>query len=326
MISGCGQVTGVFDASPVPALPGGFPEMPYPPDNPPTIAGAHLGRKLFFETSLSKQRTISCASCHKPEDAFADRGNAFSQGEGGKTERNAPTLTNVGYLPHLFWEGGVTKLEAQAIGPITNPIEMNMRADTLVRRLQAMPEYAPLFLAAYCTPEITFERVLFALSTFQRTLVSSDSPFDRYQNGDKNAMSPAALRGLELFFNEEGDCFHCHGGFNFTDNLFHNNGLDAEFRDEGRYRITQNDADLGKFKTPTLRNLSFTGPYMHDGRFQTLEQVVRHYNSGGVPSKTRSPLMRPLHLSESDIQALVAFLEALSDSGFVLRHSNHRQQ
>lgn len=322
LLESCGQVTGVFDQPPTAPLPGAFPEMPYPLENPPTRAGVYLGQKLFFDNVLSLQRTISCASCHKPQDAFSDRGQRFSKGEGGFTHRNAPSLTNVGYLPHLFWEGGVTKLEVQAIGPIINPVELNMRADTLEKRLAENPEYPPLFLAAYGSSDIRFDRVLSALATYQRTLVSANSPFDRLQAGDPAAMSPAALRGMDLFFSEEGDCFHCHNGFNFTDNLFHNNGLDSVFSDEGRYRVSGKDSEKGLFKTPTLRNLVFTNPYMHDGRIENLEGVVRHYNNGGLPSATRSPLMKKLNLSNEDIYALVSFLEALSDSSFVARHAS----
>jgi cytochrome c peroxidase len=295
----------------------GFPVVPEPADNPTTEAKAELGRYLFYDTRFSQNNTISCGSCHKPEGAFSDQGQSTSVGfEGGRTTRNAPGLTNVAYNTSLFWEGGVLSLEVQAVAPIINPIEMGMNTDTLLVKLRAEPLYSSLFLQAWGSSEITLERVTKSISAFERTLLSGSSPYDEWNRGDDNAISESAKRGVSLFFGEKGDCFHCHGGFNFTDNMFHNNGLDSVTIDEGRYRITNDETDKGKFRTPTLRNIALTGPYMHDGRFATLDQIVRHYNSGGKRHINRDPLMRPLGLSDGEIDDIVAFLESLTDPTF----------
>jgi len=319
-IAGCAKVDGSLD--PVEGefrfknFPG-FPAVPVPSDNPMTAAKVELGRHLFFDRRFSRDSSVSCGSCHKPEHAFSDAGNSTSAGFAGlRTTRNSPGLTNVAWNTSLFWEGGVPTLEIQAISPIINPVEMNMNTDTLILRLMQEQRYGPLFSRAWGDSRITLERVTKSLATFQRTLISGSSPFDRWTRGEAGAISASAQRGADLFFGERGDCFHCHGAFNFTDNRFHNTGLDSVTIDEGRYRVTNNEADKGKFKTPTLRNIALTSPYMHDGRFFTLEEVVQHYNSGGKPHPNRDPLMRPLGLTSMDVQDIVAFLESLTDYTF----------
>lgn len=296
----------------------GFPPVPEPADNPTTEAKAELGRHLFFDKRFSANNTVSCGSCHESQAAFSDPGESTSVGfEGGRTTRNAPSLTNVAYNTSLFWEGGIPTLEQQAVAPIINPIEMGMNTDTLIVKLEQEPLYVNLFNQAWGSSEITLERVTKSISAYERTLLSGSSPYDEWNRGDDNAIDESAKRGIALFFGEKGDCFHCHGGFNFTDNLFHHNGLDSVTIDEGRYRITNLESDKGKFRTPTLRNIALTGPYMHDGRFFTLEEVVRHYNSGGKRHPNKDALMRPLGLSDGDIADLVAFLESLTDEVFV---------
>lgn len=281
-----------------------------------TAEKVELGRKLFYDPRLSSNNQIACASCHKQEFAFSDGGKAVSEGvEGRKGSRNAPGLANVGYRKSLFWEGGAPRLEMQAVGPITAHDEMNMDPPVLVEKLKAIPEYAQAFKQNF--PDgLSMLNITKAISAFERTLVSSDSPWDRYREGDQGAMSPAALRGMDLFFSEKADCFHCHIGHNFTNEDVANNGLYTVYPDIGLARISNKDEDVGKFKTPSLRNVELTAPYMHDGSIKTLREVVKHYNDGGQPNLNADPLMRPLGLSEQEIDDLVEFMKALTDKSF----------
>ncbi|MBX2992671.1 MAG: c-type cytochrome [Bacteroidetes bacterium] len=320
LFAGCVKVDGVVEPVEetfrLPNFPG-FPPVPVPAHNPMSTAKVTLGRHLFFDPRFSRDSSVSCASCHKPEFAFADAGNRTSAGFAGlRGTRNTPGLTNTAYGTSFFWEGGVLTLEIQVVSPILNPVEMNMNTDTLVLRLMQEPRYATLFTKAWGDSRITLERITHSIAAFERTILSGSSPFDKWTRGDRSAISASAARGADLFFGERGDCFHCHGGFNFTDNAFHNTGLDSVTIDPGRYLITNNETDKGRFKTPTLRNIALTSPYMHDGRFTSLEEVVRHYNSGGKPHPNRDILMRPLGLTESEVQDIVAFLEALTDLTF----------
>jgi len=298
------------------SIPRDFPPMPIPAENPLTDAKVRLGRFLFFDKRLSRDSSTSCGSCHKPERAFADTGRVSFGFQGLPTEKNSTTLTNVGYVPRLFAEGGVPSLERQVLAPILAHNEFNMTQSELEARLSSYREYRPLFREAFGTEQVTLQRVMFAIASFERTILSGNSAFDRWNRGDNSALSLAAQRGEALFFGETGDCWHCHNGFNFTTNTFHNIGLDSNTFNQGRILITGNPNDEGKFKVPTLRNVALTAPYMHDGRFRTLEEVVRHYNSGGKPHPQRDPLMRPLGLSEQDISDLVEFLKSLTDTSF----------
>lgn len=323
LFTACDKVTSPEEPPFEQNLPSDFPQVPVPSDNPMSNAKVELGRYLFYDKRLSRDFSLSCASCHLQASAFSDQGHAISRGVGGQvTKRNAPTLANVAYLPYFFGEGGVPTLEQQALAPIIASNEMDMNTDTLLARLQGVNKYRTLFSQAWGDGNLTIERVTKSLAAFERTLVSAESAFDHWNRGDKNAISASAQRGAELFFGEKGDCWHCHGGFNFTNNAFHNTGLDsARIGDEGRYRITNNPADFGKFKTPTLRNIALTAPYMHDGRFNTLEEVVRHYNSGGKAHPNADVLMRPLHLTETEMQDLIALLNALTDENFISKQS-----
>jgi cytochrome c peroxidase len=232
-----------------------------------------------------------------------------------KGNRNTPTLTNVGYRKGLFWEGLSPRLELQAIGPLTAHDEMAMEAEELKQRLEANPYYRQAFRQIFGEAP-SMKWTAFAISAFERTLVSFDSPYDRFRAGDDNALSEAALRGFDLFFGEKGDCFHCHGGTHFTDDEPRNTGLYAVYPDVGLARATSKEEDVGKFKTPTLRNIALTAPYMHDGSIQTLREAVEHYNSGGKPHPNADALMRPLGLSRQDIDDLIAFLNSLTDVSF----------
>ncbi|RDI95474.1 methylamine utilization protein [Meiothermus sp. QL-1] len=306
----------VLHLPPDPRTLAGPRAVPIPPDNPQTPAKVELGRRLFYDPRLSKDGRVACASCHRPEFAFSDGGNPVSTGVfGRKGSRNAPTLTNVAFRQRLFWEGRSPRLELQAVGPLTAHHEMGMEPEELAARLSAIPEYARAFQEVFGEPP-SLRTVAFAIAAFERTLLSFNSPFDRYQAGDDQALSEAALRGMELFFSERGDCFHCHVGPDFTDDEPRNNGLYTVYKDIGLAQATGRDEDVGKFKTPTLRNVALTAPYMHDGSKKTLREVVEHYNRGGEPNLNADPLIRPLGLSEAEIDDLVAFLESLTDTSF----------
>ncbi len=303
-------------------VPDGFPPMDIPGDNPLTVKGVELGRMLFHDPILSADGSQSCASCHAQDFAFTDKNLRFSVGiDGLSGDRNAMAIINLGWSSSFFWDGRAGSLEEQALGPVVNPIEMHNTWTNAVAQLQAHPDYPKRFFQAFGTDQIDSMLVVKAIAQFERTFISSDSPFDLRERGEGN-MSAAARRGEILFITEKGDCFHCHppSGMLFTDDRFHNNGLDSVFSDIGLGKITGNPNDNGKFKTPTLRNVEFTAPYMHDGRFQTLEEVVEFYTSGVTISPTIDPLMTKVNgradLTDQDKADLVAFLKALSDSKF----------
>lgn len=287
-----------------------------PENNPVSDAKIELGRDLYFDTRLSKDDTVSCATCHAPEHGFAEP-RKTSQGVGGKLgKRNAPTVINRLFSSNQFWDGRADDLEAQAKGPITNPIEMAMDSpEAVVKKLSAIAGYKALFKKAYGSDEVSMDRIADAIASYERTVVSGDSAWDRYQAGDKKALTAQQVRGLELF-NGKANCATCHASFNFSDENFHNLGVGwdeskKELADVGRFEVTKADTDKGAFKTPTLRNISQTGPYMHDGSEATLREVVVLYNRGGNKNPWLSPKMKPLALTEAEIDDLVAFLGAL---------------
>ncbi|PWK20338.1 cytochrome-c peroxidase [Xanthomarina spongicola] len=298
-----------------------------PIDNPQTVEGIALGKKLFFDPILSADNTQACASCHAPQNAFTDSAR-FSIGiDGIAGNRNSMPLFNMAwnYDELFFWDGRVFSLEHQAIEPVTNPIEMHNTWEVVVSRLQQSNEYPELFQAAFGNQTITKELATKAIAQFERTLISANSKFDRYLLGEAT-LTPEEQNGLNVFMDEtRGDCFHCHGNPNnplWTDNIFHNNGLDATFTDLGLGEISGDPTDNGKFKSPSLRNLAFTAPYMHDGRFNTLDEVINHYSEGLVDSPTIDPLMKKVdeggvHLTPQDKSDLKAFLLTLSDPSFI---------
>lgn len=305
-------------------IPSGFPQMIIPSDNPLTVEGIALGRKLFYDKILSGNFTQSCASCHNQQLSFSDNGTQFSTGINGQLgTRNAQALINMGFNLHYFWDGRSSTLEKQAIEPVPNPIEMHLSWTVAAERLNAHAQYPELFRKAFGTSTIDSTLTTKALAQFMRTMISSNSKLDKRLRNEV-ALTPSETNGLVIFNTEKGDCFHCHNidaGRLMTDNMFHNNGLDAVFADLGRGAVTGNPADDGKFLTPTLRNIALTAPYMHDGRFQTLEEVVEHYNSGGTPSPTIDPLMKHvgtgLNLTAQEKADLVAFLHTMTDSTFI---------
>lgn len=290
-----------------------------PDDNPLTEAKIQLGKQLYFDPRLSRDHTISCASCHDPNKGWSN-GERFATGIGGqKGGRSAPTIINAAYQRLQFWDGRADELEGQALGPIQNPIEMDLSLDELVSRLSQIEGYRSQFEAVFGT-DVTSEGIAKALAAFERTVLSGDAPYDRYAAGDKAALSPAAERGHRVFFNR-AHCSACHQGPNFTDGAFHNIGvgLDDEQPDEGRRAISQLLGDRGAFKTPTLREIGRTAPYMHDGRFATLEDVIDYYDKGGTPNDQLDEEIYPLQLKPEEKADLAAFLrEGLSSDGYPL--------
>lgn len=298
----------------------GFPSMQIPDDNPLTVEGIALGRKLFYDPILSGDSTQSCSSCHLQENAFSDP-KQFSIGiDGLAGDRNASAIVNPGWLPSAFWDGRATSLEDQALGPVPNPIEMHQEwVDALVK-LNADSLYSTDFKVAFGEITITKELVAMAIAQFERTLISDQSKYDLFLD-DQLSLSPLEAAGFNLFFSEKAECFHCHGTPLFTDNDFHNNGLDEILTDPGYMDVTKNSADDGKFRTPTLRNIEFSAPYMHDGRFQTLEEVIDFYSEGVKTSHSIDPLMPNdkggFHWTALEKLQLIAFLKALSDTNFI---------
>lgn len=298
-------------------VPLGLLPIQWPADNPYTKQKAELGKLLYFDKRLSADGSVSCASCHHPKFAFSD-GNPVSTGiKGQRGGRSAPTVFNRAYSLAQFWDGRAGSLEDQAKGPMANPIEMGNTHEALVAKLRTIPGYQARFKAVYGTEDFTIDQVAKAIATFERTVLSGNSAYDRYKHGDKKAMTPQQVRGMNLFVGK-ARCDSCHEGINFTTNAYHNLGVgtDKPNPDEGRYVVTKNEADWGAFKTPTLREIARTGPYMHDGSLKTLEEVVEFYDKGGIPNKNLDKSIRKLNLTAQEKQELVAFLSALSGEGW----------
>lgn len=304
------------------AVPLGLPPVPFPPGNPPTSDSIALGRLLFYDKHLSKDNTLSCATCHNPTLGFTD-GLRLSRGVGGTAGvRNAPTIINVAYLPFQFWDGRAASLETQAIGPLADPTEMNQAHDVSVSKLGGDAVYVRLFNKTFGDGGVTIGRVQNALASFERTILVGDSAFDRYQfAGDRSALTPAQIRGLAIFQDSErGNCASCHTirayDALFTDGQFHNTGEgvngDGVLIDTGRFHETRVSIDQGAFKTPTLRNVATTAPYMHDGSLKTLKEVVDFYAGGGNSNPNLDAEMSHIHLSARDRSDLVEFLQALT--------------
>ena len=288
-----------------------------PADNPLTEEKIKLGKKLYFEKGMSIDGSLSCASCHIPDKGFADP-SQFSKGVGGKKGgRQAPTVINRLFSTKQFWDGRAASLEDQALGPVQNPVEMGMPSMAVVKeKLTADPTYVAEFKAAF-PPEgdITDIHIAQAIASFERTVLSGNSPYDRFVAGDKTAMSEAAQRGYALFKDPaKANCETCHVGFNFTDENYNNIGVGmaAAKPDLGYYAITKLEGHKGAFKTPTLREIASTAPYMHDGSQKTLEEVVSFYNKGGHKNKWLSTKIKPLKLTKQDESDIVEFLKALS--------------
>jgi cytochrome c peroxidase len=291
---------------------------------PPTPERVRLGRWLFYDTRLSANGEISCATCHRPENGFSEP-TAVSTGIGGqKGTRKTPSFVNQAWTlyPYFFWDGRAVSLEEQALAPIANPIEMGNTHETMIATLLKAPGYKPYFKEAFGSEEITKERVAKAIADYERTRMSGGSPWDKWKkNKDEGAVSDEVKRGDELFFGK-AECNQCHLGQNLTDSLFHNLGIgwDAKaqkFKDEGRVVVSKMKEDTGAFKTPGLRDVAKRATYMHDGSLATLQEVVQHYNKGGIQNPYLSPKLKKLRLTEAEVAALVTFMEALSGEGYM---------
>jgi len=316
-------------------IPSHFPSMIIPENNPMTKEGVSLGRMLFYEERLSGDNSMSCATCHAPENSFTDP-NQFSTGiDGIAGTRNSMALINLGWQKFFFWDGRAKSLEEQILGPVPNPIEMHQQWKDAVSKLQQDVEYRNMFYKAFGEEGIDSIKVSKAIAQFIRTMISGSSMFDvmyKFENSlplnsvDQSilsSISPEDWAGYDLFKSLNGaDCLHCHSGILMHINKFSNNGLDATFTDLGRGAITGSSNDMGRFKIPTLRNIALTAPYMHDGRFGTLDEVIEHYSSEVVSSPTIDPLME--HLSSGGVQLdsqekylLKKFLMTLTDYSFI---------
>ncbi|RIJ33519.1 cytochrome-c peroxidase [Pontibacter oryzae] len=312
-----------------PAVPANLASaVPYPERNPFTVEGVELGRMLFYDPILSVNNQVSCASCHQQGKAFSD-GTALSVAgvTGNPLKRHAPALLNLAWMDGLFWDGGAKDIESLVFGPITHPDEMGQDLKALASELQQHPKYPGLFRLAFGSDSITSARIARALAQFQRTLISANSRYDKYVRQEAGGqLSGPELQGLALF---KQHCASCHTSDFFTDQAYHNNGLDAAFSAEfeelafGRGRITRQQQDIGKYKTPTLRNIALTAPYMHDGRFATLDEVVEHYRTGVVSSPSLAPeLKQPngqlgIPITKEEKEKIILFLNTLTDEDFV---------
>lgn len=296
----------------VPEVPAGFPPLPLRADNPMTVASVQLGKALFFDERLSLGRGFSCGSCHRPQSAFSDSVPLSTGVHGMPGMRNAPSLANVAYHPLLNRDGGAPTLEQQVFVPLFDQAEIASDPQQVVEALRSDPQVAALSMRAYGRPFDLYVLTR-SIANYERTLISGRSRYDRYLQGERNAMDPSEVRGMALF-NGMAGCSSCHGGFDLSDHGFHNIGLTADDAvDPGRQRITLHPQDCGKFKTPSLRNIARTAPYMHDGSIATLQEVIAHFNAGGQNNPNKDPRMSPLHLNPDQMQDLAAFLDALND-------------
>ncbi len=295
----------------------GLPLVPFPADNPPTAAKIRLGRRLFLDGRLSSSGDLSCATCHQPEQGFTSNDTRTAVGNHGKVlRRNSPSLFNVAFAAPFFHDGRQPELDQQPLEVLVDPDEMAFPSlDAMVARVKSLPEYESLFEEAFEAPPSS-QSIGQAFGSYLRTLLSENSPFDRwYFGGDTDAVAPAAKRGFFLFFGGAG-CVECHRitqeAALFTDHAFHNTGVAREGSDLGRFEVTRDPAHRWQFKTPILRNVTLTAPYMHDGSLATLHEVVDFYNRGGFLSEGIDPRIQPLGLSEQEEADLVEFLESLT--------------
>jgi cytochrome c peroxidase len=303
--------------------PLGLPHVTFPADNPPTVETIALGRRLFYEPALSLDGTIACATCHDPAKGFTDNQGVSTGIQHQTGTRSAPTVLNSAYYHSLFWDGRASSLERQSEGPITNPIEMANTPEMVVQRLEKSARYREEFKNAWGADAISFDMVRKSLASFERTVLCGNSAFDRYYyGGDKTALSSSARRGLRVFTDpKRGNCAACHtigkSYALFTDQKFHNIGIgantDGSLADAGRYVETRNDADMGSFRTPSLRNAAWTAPYMHDGSVPTLKDVIDHYIGGGNSNPHLDKRIRVLDfLSGQERGDLLEFLNSLT--------------
>ena len=298
-------------------FPVGIPELTYPKDNPASEEKIELGRMLYFDKRLSADNSVSCASCHDPKMGWSNN-DATAVGVGGQRGgRGAPTIINSAYQKFQFWDGRAGSLEEQALGPIANPIEMNLPIEDAVKKLAAIEGYQKRFQAVFGSG-VSADNLAKALAAFERTIVSGNAPYDRFKAGETTALTAEAQVGMKLFFGK-ANCSACHSGPHFSDGAFHNVGVAsaAADADQGRRKISGIEGDHGAFRTPTLREIARTAPYMHDGSLKTLEEVVDYYDKGGTANKYLDEEIFALKMTPQDKQALVKFLkEGLASSSY----------
>lgn len=300
-------------------VPNHFPPAPFPEDNPYSIEKAELGRQLFYEKLLSKDTTMNCSHCMKHEYAFSDGGVKISKGHNREPEmRNTMSLANVVYRNNIFWDGRGKRIEGPAYRSIFLKKIFSADTNEVNLRLKNHPKYPVLFEKAFGKgTEPTSFLAGQAIATYVRTFISGNSAYDRYILGDKSALTIEQIHGMDLFFSDKTNCSKCHSGIFFTDMKFHNTGTTTHYIDRGRFYVTGEFTDRGKFITTTLRNIEVTHPYLHNGEFATLEEVIENYNRGGLPFINKDTLMKPLGLTQTEKQALVAFLKSLTDHEFL---------
>ena len=301
-----------------PAIPKGLVPVFFPADNPYTPDKAELGWLLYFDKRLSADGTVACASCHDPKLAFTD-GKALATGIKNQTvPRHSPTILNRAFSVEQFWDGRARSLEEQAKGPMQSPLEMGNTLDNIVKTVKGIKGYRERCQKVFGTEDVTIDHIAKAIATFERTILSGNSPYDRFKGGDKSALSPSAQNGMQIFFSNKARCDSCHEGINFTAGKFTNVGIgmDKPNPDLGRYQFTKKEEDKGAFKTPTLREVANTGPYMHDGSLKTLDDVVEHYNKGGIKNPWLHQDIRPQEWKPEEKKDLVEFLKALSGEGW----------
>lgn len=296
---------------------GSLPPATFPSDNQFSVQRAELGKNLFFDARLSGSKKLSCFSCHNPKLAWTDGKETAIGHEGMVLKRNSPPVVNSVYNTSFFWDGRAKSLEEQAKGVMNNPNEFHSTPESIAETVNSVSSYKTKFKEAYGIDKATIDDVAKAIATYERTVVTkSQSPFDKFISGQKTAMSDSAIRGMHLF-RTTGRCINCHNGANFSDNKFHNLSLTYEGSDKedlGLYNITKNPDDWGKFKTPSLRNISTTGPYMHNGVFLTVTKVLSLYNDGmHGKDPHKSPIIRPIGFSDQELLDLEEFLNALSE-------------
>lgn len=291
--------------------------VPFPDNNPYSSVKAALGKMLFFDPRVSRDQNMNCASCHNPSFGWETPTSKSLGAQAVQLPRHSPTTLNMAWLEDAyFWDGRATTLEEQAKGPIENPLEMNFTMPELVERLKKVEGYRYWFDKAFPSEGLNSDTILKAIATFERTIISTESPFDKWVKGDETAISDQAKKGFEIY-NGKAKCVACHQGWNFTDNQFHDIGLPDE-EDEGRYIITGDSEDLHAFKTPTLRDITQRAPFMHDGSIEDLDAVVEHYNQGGVKRDSLSPFLTPLNLTQQEKDALVAFMKTLTGPDMIV--------
>lgn len=290
---------------------GNLPPVPVPVNNQQSSRKILLGKQLYFDTRLSKDNTISCATCHDPAKGWSDTGPTSTGIKIQLGGRRSPPVVNAAYIPLQFWDGRAESLEEQAKGPIQNPVEMGNTHENALKTLNSIPGYVEAFKQVFGSAPITIDQVAQAIAAFERTVVTTDSLFDRYVRGEDKALTPQEKMGLEIF-NGKGHCTACHWGGNLTDGRFHNLAVTQAGPlpvDKGRFDVTQDPQDLGAFKTPTVRDAALRAPYLHDGIEKTLENLLEFYNRGGGKDSNLDPLMVPLGMSREEIQALAAFIK-----------------